>query len=278
MATNQERLVPPRHVLEFADIVSDANGSDDFLLTGGNVIDSFIGGSPNPHDIDVVFRASTDDSLDSRKRLESRGFVFSDLIPYRIDRTKDVIVTTASRGGKTLDIVFVDELEDAVGPLDAISLYFDPNENMIINKYKGLEAISSGIYRCIPGKDFDNENPFVIASRTLAACNKYGASLASQAATIISPFNAHKDDIESLKDFEHFDQTSFSRKVLDAIVKSLPERRVKLISDIVKVELLVDIYDETHEALAKLIGTNATRIVLSGHINSNDLAAITGDL
>lgn len=262
MATHETRLAATPFMEQLSDRISAISGTDDFLITGGNVIDPLVGGQANPRDIDVVFKASSDNSLAMRDRLASFGFTFTELRPYRLENKHDIITTTATKDDITLDIAFVNDLITAVGPLDAISLYYDPRENAFIDEHGCLEAISKGRFKCLPTKDFDNENPYMIAGRMIAACAKYDAQVLAQKPTIIDEFNARKEQYCSDHEFSQYAKGTFPVRVLKAIVKTKPASRVDFTTEIIESDILVGVHNQTNECLMRLLGSEASQFAL----------------
>ena len=263
MATKEIVLTPPALLSELSSRVRAASGTENFLITGGNVIDPYIGGDNNLDDVDVTFDTSHPGSFSSIYRnLRADGFVFTEMRPYVVEKTHGVIVTTARKDDLTLDIAFADDPFLTVGPLDVVGMYYDPVTDKVIDRHGCLQSHASGEFRCLPSKDFDHENAYIIASRALAACAKYGASVLAQKSTIINEFNIRKNVGEATDEFSQYARRSFPDKALAAVVKVPPTQRVQMTAEIVASEILNGVCEYTHRSLESIVEDEAAAITL----------------
>lgn len=260
MAYSEQDLTPPTFLTELSRTIRGYSETDNFLITGGNVIDPFIGGQENLGDVDVAFNASKTDEL--VRILSSKGFVFTEFLPYQVERDKHVVVTTATKDGMTLDIVFADDPNTTVGPINALGLYYDPVRDVVVDRHGCLDAHARGTFNCLPEKDFDHENAYVIGARTVIACAKYGASVVDQQPTILDEFNERKGLEEDVDDFAYYARISFPSEVIKAIAKARPQDRARMTEEVVATEVLVNSCDRTNRGLERILGSVTSQLIL----------------
>ncbi len=274
MATHEKKLEASTFITELSNLISVSSETNNFLLTGGNVIGPLVGQGSNLNDVDVVFDISDDSTSHIVNSLSSKGYLFTEMRPYRIEKGHEATVTTASRDNVTLDIAFVDDPHLAVGPLDSESMYYNPAEAAFIDGYGCMDAISKGEFRCIPSKSFDNENPYIIAVRALTSCAKYSASVLAQKPTIFDEFNQRKKNYVPDSTFAEYVQAMFPKKVLRSITKAKPQNRIDIVTEIIEADILTGTCDQTNKSLESILGNEATRLALQHLTTEAELAIL----
>jgi len=226
-------------------------GVNRFIIYGGAPLDLLLNSKAKIHDLDIAIKGITPAKiLSCQQHLKKNGFeLVAPNREYFIYINKKVILIYAQNNEYLLDIGFLHEPE-LVGHFDIETLYCRYPELDYVDKFHALDAVRNKTITNVRGLDM--ENPYMLISRFVYLCAKYGISLMGSISNR-KTLARLADLIRNWKNSEEFHITLAPISCISSIFKSILKVKDKseFLKELLESMILETVFPELQQALYK---------------------------
>lgn len=154
--------------------VEENLGLKEFLIIGGAAVDTIIGRSTNPSEIDVAVEGTSPVAIEQiRKRCYEKGFaIVVEPFEYLVNYDEKAYLMLIQAPGRLYDVSFL--AKRSIGQFNLESLYYKHPEGKVVDEHGAIEGLAQK--RIVPVRGLDKENPHLLLGRFLKLSRKYDIS------------------------------------------------------------------------------------------------------